>query len=420
MHPATKFVITRALREGSIMFIALTYAPFLNGIGVTPPLMSYINAAYTTTMLLAQVPTGVIADRFGRGLSLKIGITLLTLGHIAYAFACGFWSALLFEMLVGLGLAFCSGADEAWITSALAARGESSKLDATFANTQTAFAFTAIATGSLGGLVAAYDLRWPWVGAAVLSAASAVLTYAWMNDPRTDGAGTDQTRTDANPHAEQPKIAEKADEGKHGYLSDSLSILRRTPALQWIVALQCVMALSIPFFHYFPLVFRIRIGADRLPLAWVFIFGASALGSIMVRTFNRHLSNGLGVAILSSAPIVTGLGLIVLGKAGSVSGLLVGSVMREAAHGTRSAALPAFVQRRVGEKYRATFGSLQALITGTWQTALLVAVGGILATRPNGVASICSLWWQLGILMVAGGAILAVFRPKSVRPRSVR
>jgi hypothetical protein len=74
----------------------------------------------------------------------------------------------------------------------------------------------------------------------------------------------------------------------------------------------------------------------------------------------------------------------------------------------------------VGEKYRATFGSLQALITGTWQTALLVAVGGILATRPNGVASICSLWWQLGILMVAGGAILAVFRPKSVRPRSVR
>jgi DHA3 family tetracycline resistance protein-like MFS transporter len=64
---------------------------------------------------LAEVPTGVIADRHGRKRSILIGLALL--GCSALFDAAGvLWAVLVGQVLIGVGWTFTSGADVAWLT----------------------------------------------------------------------------------------------------------------------------------------------------------------------------------------------------------------------------------------------------------------------------------------------------------------
>ena len=71
-----------------------------------------LDAAAFGVGLLAEVPSGALADRFGRSRIVRIGIIIAGLGLALQAFG-GFWSILLFQMLVMIGFSFISGADEA-------------------------------------------------------------------------------------------------------------------------------------------------------------------------------------------------------------------------------------------------------------------------------------------------------------------
>jgi MFS transporter, DHA3 family, tetracycline resistance protein len=74
-----------------------------------------VAAALQGAILVSEMPTGVLADTYGRKRSVLIGLLLLGVGmSLSGAFA-NFWPILAGSLIWGFGYTFISGAGEAWI-----------------------------------------------------------------------------------------------------------------------------------------------------------------------------------------------------------------------------------------------------------------------------------------------------------------
>jgi MFS family permease len=145
------------------------------------------NAFFTVGQVIFEVPTGVVADTWGRRASYLLGAATLfasTLLYLAMWRIHGpFWGWAVSSVLLGLGFTFFSGATEAWLVDGLNATGYRGTLDSAFARGQIATG-AGMLTGTIaGGAIAqATNLGVPYVVRAVTLALTFVVAYGWMRD----------------------------------------------------------------------------------------------------------------------------------------------------------------------------------------------------------------------------------------------
>ena len=105
-----------------------------------------------------EVPTGVIADRFGRKISLSTGALLVALGAIVYTLRPNFLLFLVAETLWGAGAALTSGADKAFLYDLLKENGKEQHASKIFATYQNAGLIGIIIALPLGTIIAGLNL----------------------------------------------------------------------------------------------------------------------------------------------------------------------------------------------------------------------------------------------------------------------
>jgi MFS family permease len=112
------------------------------------------NAFYTLGMVLFEIPTGIIADGWGRRTSYLLGTITLSLSTFLYfilwQMQAPFWEWAIASMLLGLGYTFFSGAVEAWLVDALDFAKYTGKIEAIFGKAQVVNG-VAMFIGTLGG-----------------------------------------------------------------------------------------------------------------------------------------------------------------------------------------------------------------------------------------------------------------------------
>lgn len=84
-------------------------------VGLTPFQLIIIGTVLETTCFLAEIPTGVVADRRSRKWSVIIGLVTIGAGILLIAVP-QFWAILTAQVVWGIGYTFVSGAAEAWVT----------------------------------------------------------------------------------------------------------------------------------------------------------------------------------------------------------------------------------------------------------------------------------------------------------------
>ena len=137
------------------------------------------NAFFSLGYVIFEVPTGIIADTFGRRASYLLGAITLAASTLWYLWIWQihgpFWQWALSSILLGLGYTFFSGATEAWLVDALHFTKFKGSLDGVFAKAQIVGGL-AMLTGSLGGGVIAQvtNLGVPYI----LRAAVLLLNFA--------------------------------------------------------------------------------------------------------------------------------------------------------------------------------------------------------------------------------------------------
>jgi MFS family permease len=112
------------------------------------------NAFFTLGQVIFEVPTGVVADTWGRRASYLLGTLTLLVSTLLYLWMwyiqAAFWGWALSSVFLGLGFTFFSGATEAWLVDGLNHTKYAGDLDSVFAKGSIASGI-AMLTGSVAG-----------------------------------------------------------------------------------------------------------------------------------------------------------------------------------------------------------------------------------------------------------------------------
>ena len=116
------------------------------------------NAFFTAGMVLFEVPTGVVADTWGRRVSYLLGTITLAGSTLLYYFLwvveSPFWAWAAVSVLIGLGFTFFSGAVEAWLVDAMTWAGYEGDLEAVFGRGQMVSGAAMLGGSVAGGVIA--------------------------------------------------------------------------------------------------------------------------------------------------------------------------------------------------------------------------------------------------------------------------
>lgn len=138
-----------------------------NGLGMKEVML--LQGIYSVTMVSLEIPSGYLADVFGRRKSLIYGSILGFSGFLCYSFSFGFWGFLIAEMVLGLGQSLISGADSAILyDTLLATKREKQYIKFDGRITSIGNIAEAIA-GTMGGLLAGISLRIPYIAQTVVA-----------------------------------------------------------------------------------------------------------------------------------------------------------------------------------------------------------------------------------------------------------
>jgi MFS family permease len=116
------------------------------------------NAFFTAGMVLFEIPTGVLADTWGRRTSYLLGSATLLVTTLVYVamwqIQAPFWGWAIASVLVGLGFTFFSGATEAWLVDALTFTSSKDELEPVLARGQVVEGAAMLIGSAAGGVVA--------------------------------------------------------------------------------------------------------------------------------------------------------------------------------------------------------------------------------------------------------------------------
>ncbi len=101
--------------------IWVIYLTDLRGFSLTQ--VSGLEALFWVVIVFSEVPTGAVADRFGRKVSLMLGAACTTAAVIVFGVASSYWIVLVSYVAWAFGLTFQSGADAALVFESLKAVG---------------------------------------------------------------------------------------------------------------------------------------------------------------------------------------------------------------------------------------------------------------------------------------------------------
>ncbi len=196
------------------------------------------NAFFTAGQVIFEVPTGIVADTFGRRISYMLGTLTLGASTILYFLAwqvhAPFWGWALISVLLGLGFTFFSGATEAWLVDALKFTNFKGNLESVFANGQKVMGIAMLAGSVGGGLVAqASNLGVPYILRALLLGITFIIAFLFMKDLGFT-----------------PKRSKRVLRDMKNIFTTSLNIGMRRPAIRWVM-LEAPFSVGLSFYAFY-------------------------------------------------------------------------------------------------------------------------------------------------------------------------
>jgi MFS family permease len=311
------------------------------------------NAFFTAGMVIFEVPTGVVADTWGRRTSYLLGAATLLLSTLLYLWMwqtqAPLWGWAIASILIGLGFTFFSGATEAWLVDALASAGAKDKLESVLAKGQVVGG-GAMLTGSVaGGLIAQVtNLGVPYIIRSAILGVTLVTAFIWMKDlgftpDRSKGAVAEMRRV----------VRESVDNGW------------RNPPVRWLM-LAAFCAGGVDIFAFYALQpYLLELYGDPRAfgiagLAAAIVAGTEMIAGLIVPRLRRLVTRRTHALILASL-----IGIACLALLGWTSSFAVAIVLLVIWGLTFSIAMPirqAYINGIIPSQQRATVLSFDSLM----------------------------------------------------------
>ena len=358
-----------------------TYGLFLLDRGLDLLQLNLVLAVYLITICVFEVPTGAVADVFGRKASFLLSCLVRAGAFGLYYFSDSFAEFLVAEVIDAVGTTLATGAFDAWAVDGVRRDGDERPADRLFARGQ----MLGQAMSLLGGLFAAQladrDLALPWLvgcGGFLLCAALGALLMREAAPPPGPVA------------ARSYSVAAAVAEG--------LAIVRAAPLLRQLCLLTALSACAtMPAFQMWQPRLSGLAGQGPWLMGWVWAFlGLSSLvGSAAVPRLLPRFGRARTLALATAWRALT------LGCAGAAAGFplaFAGFLLQEIGFGISEPVLQAWMNEHATAARRATVLSIRSMAFTLGGGSGLIALGWLAMQTDIGTA------WMVSALIYAVAA----------------
>lgn len=358
----TARIVTLGAFVAGLHFYLPVYVFYLQERGLNLFDVNLLQIAGIASQFIAEVPTGILGDKFGRKRSVVIGLALMGVSEAMMLISTQLWHFIALQAVLGFGFAFISGSQQALLIESLPrdtpdhAAQVKRALGRLSAASQIGFVISFALTGLLFPDVQLTRFMIPIaLTAGMLWLAALIVSFA--REP--------QSHAEAHMHASSLML-----------LKSSANLLRDDRAFRRIVLLS-IFANS--FGWYWIALYQPFLARAHVPAAW---FGpALALGTLLAAWVNaniehieRLLPRRHALFILTALP--GALYLLMGFEQGSASALTL-FITQYATMNAAQPLLGAYANQRIDARYRATALSLMSLLTTLYLAVAGVPIGAL-------------------------------------------
>ncbi len=261
------------------------------------------NAFFTLGQVIFEVPTGVVADIWGRRTSYLLGTLTLLLSTLLYFLMwkvkAQFWGWALSSAFIGLGFTFFSGATEAWLVDALKYAGYKGDLDPVFARGAIASGAAMLSGSVAGGYLAQIsNLGVPYIARSAILALTFLAAFLFMKD-----LGFKPDRSQTVPKRMQTIFRASIENGF------------RRPAVRWVMLAAPFAAGASLYAFYAMQPYLLQLYGNPKAygvagLAAAVVAGAQIAGGLLVKQIRRLFARRTQAMILGTAAGIAALAVI--------------------------------------------------------------------------------------------------------------
>lgn len=381
-------------------FMAPVYPLFLLGLGLDLFQMNVVLAIYLTSVFLFEVPTGAVADVFGRKVSFLLSCAVRACAFALYARAESFADCVVAEVLDALGSTLATGALDAWAIDGMRAEGGRTPTHRFFARAQTLSRVVMVVGGVASGYLAMISFRLNWSVAAVGFVATGMLAAILMQEtPRTRSTST----TTSEAYWETVRVG--------------VAIVGASRELKLLCVLSFALVFAtVPTHMTWPARLREIAGEEVWILGWVWAFinltailGSSVLPHLLARYRREY--------VLAFSAVWRGGMLLVAALATSFGPVVFGVLLQEAAYGLSEPIFLSWINERIGPEQRATIISVRSMFVTLGGALGLICLG--LVARGHGIPAAWTIS-ALVLLLTAPWFLLLRPRPWTTGGEAIR
>jgi MFS family permease len=178
---------------GDYLFMMAVVVPFWQHWGLTLGNVFMLQSVYAFTSMLCNIPSGYLADRWGRKNTTIAGAALGIAGTGLYCMGHGLHAFLLAEMILGVRVAMYSGMFDALLYESLAELGRSDEFRKIAGHQRYVMMLVNAACAVAGGVLAQWSLRaTAWV--TLVPIIAVFLLSFTLTEPRRRGGAAERTK----------------------------------------------------------------------------------------------------------------------------------------------------------------------------------------------------------------------------------
>ncbi len=322
--------------------------------------IGFLVSASLTAILLFEIPTGSFADIYGKKTSILIGsfVSLTGLGFLAFgstfaAFAIGF-------ILLGIGRAFRSGAENALLYDWLSSVDREHEYTKHQSRLQASFVAIDIISGSVGFLLFGLNVRIPFI----ISFASMVLVIL--------------VQFTLKESADREGRQENALTMYVNQIKEGLRIVARSRMILWLIAFTLIYSIANMFFgNSLNLAFLKEVKGfttNQLALMGLIWNVIQTISLFFVSHLEKRMGQSISIlAIVILTPLLF-LGLL-LSSNFIVSSVLIG--LYYSSMSFREVIIDTYLNTRISSQHRATVLSIASMIISSLAIFILPVLGNI-------------------------------------------
>lgn len=388
--------------EGGRMFVGATSVTYMLSQGIGLQQIALLKSVQAITLFCGELPTGIIADRFGRKVSLTGGMLVSTLGFLAYFFGSSFTTFALGEFCTAIGLCFWSGAYEAYAIEQGKLLEEPGAMDHFFHLNHTVNQISVMICGALGGWIGAQGLNFPYLAASTIFFLGSIALF--LSQPETETIARLNTKSSA--------IAQ---------LKSIQTCILKDPDLRlWIFALIAVQFAVQPILHYWqPLLIETDalISPAKLGLIFSAYCASSAVFSLIYAKLSRRYPSVRSPLASGLLFILSGIFYLLAGTSKSISFCVLSLLLLQGFLSLARTSLSVRINEKIPNQNRATLLSSVTLISRAGMILALWSIGASSKISTN--THILFQWFAVAslIMTILFAGISAYKRPLAQRIR---